>query len=453
MATANADFAAHGLCEAQPGTEEPSSREEHGDRELKSNTGANDHGSLSKNTGVPNSGPLGKSPSSKAALAKAIKALEEKDPDTLPEVPRPRAPTNFAPAASAAWRLERIQQYISRLEYNHTGTNYFTIRKDRGAKRLAGTAREIMRECLPIKCIEAVFLGFYLTLGMNDLVRIPLRFQSSVEQNGQFVFKHIVMAVGHKGRWGAIGLSRKETLMHRKIQFDSLAELIKDFCGAYGDLGHSVQHVGVGLPFGHCEHSMEPIHWRPLMIEFDGAARQWSEATEQAINTFVNRLEVIEPYVLAHGGELPTWFLDQHPTVKRPSGSVEGGSKSKKKSSKTKQLAKSGSKRSSLAEQSIASSDEQQEEGKKIDLEGASEEDGMEEERKEEDEADEDSNKNENNKEDSEASNEKDLNTAHLATMTAEDFLQAREPAPPSLEIPALGLMAVSIPRLEDLTL
>lgn len=361
-------------------------------------------------------------------LERALKALEDLDPDLLPDVPRPRAPTNFAPAASASWRLDRIQKYIGCLEYNHTGKNYFKIRKDRGAKRLAGTAREIIRESLPIKCIEAVFLGFYLTLGMTDIVRIPLRFQSSVEQNGRFVFKHIVLAVGHKGRWGAIGLSRKETLMHRKLQFESLAELIKDFHFSYGELGHSVQHVGIGLPFGHCEHSMEPIYWRPFMIEFGKrSAQAWNDQVENAINSFVSKLDVIGPFVTANEGDLPKWFLEQHPIVKRSGTAV--------KSSK-----KAGLNRSESLSSIVDTSDQTVEESKDDEVDEASHDIEELELGTETDEV---------VKMASAKAAASTNKSAHLE-MNKDGFLAAREPiAPNKFIIPALSMPSVSIPTLD----
>lgn len=45
------------------------------------------------------------------------------------------------------------------------------------------TAREVLREALPIKCIEAVFLGALLTAGWEGVHRMPLRFKSMA--NGQ----------------------------------------------------------------------------------------------------------------------------------------------------------------------------------------------------------------------------------------------------------------------------
>ena len=55
--------------------------------------------------------------------------------------------------------------------------------KDRPFSRIMDTAREVLREALPIKCIEAVFLGALLTAGWEGVHRMPLRFKSMV--NGQ----------------------------------------------------------------------------------------------------------------------------------------------------------------------------------------------------------------------------------------------------------------------------
>ena len=55
------------------------------------------------------------------------------------------------------------RRYIEKLQYNFTGVNYFDIRKNRPMTRILETAREITRQALPIKCVEAVFLAAYLT--------------------------------------------------------------------------------------------------------------------------------------------------------------------------------------------------------------------------------------------------------------------------------------------------
>ena len=60
---------------------------------------------------------------------------------------------------------------------------------------------------------------------------------------------HIVLALkGPDGRFGAIGLSRRNTLDYKEIKFLSLSELILDYREAYHQVGHSLRKIYVGLP-------------------------------------------------------------------------------------------------------------------------------------------------------------------------------------------------------------
>lgn len=68
-------------------------------------------------------------------------------------------------AASHPFKPCALQAVITSLQYNHTGTNYFNVNKDRPFNRIMDTARDIMREALPIKCIEGAILGLYFTCG------------------------------------------------------------------------------------------------------------------------------------------------------------------------------------------------------------------------------------------------------------------------------------------------
>ncbi|CAK9047516.1 Tubulinyl-Tyr carboxypeptidase 1 (Tyrosine carboxypeptidase 1) (TTCP 1) (Vasohibin-1), partial [Durusdinium trenchii] len=256
---------------------------------------------------------LSSTPTTEAELKAMLERLQRCDRE-LPQRPKPR-PADLRLDAKASFRMQRIQRYISSLEYNYTGTNYFHIRKDRGAKRLAATAREIIRQAFPIKCIEAVFLAYYLTLNMTDLVRIPIRFQSTLP-GATRSFKHIVMAVGHNGKWGALGISRKKTLMFKDLAYDSLSQLLLNYKTSYEELGHDLQHLGVGLPFEHDQHSSEPLHWRPFMIHFT-QGQSWNTDVESAIDAFISKIGLLANHVKTYGGGLPTWFVDNHACVDR----------------------------------------------------------------------------------------------------------------------------------------
>ena len=126
--------------------------------------------------------------------------------------------------------------------YNHTGRDYVTKKRDRGLKHVALTAKEIIREALPIQCVEAVFLGCYLTSEMSDLERFPLSFKSAA---GGHVYRHIVLAVQHSGsgtgKWGAIGISRRDTLMYKELKFASLSALVWHFKECYEACTHEVE--------------------------------------------------------------------------------------------------------------------------------------------------------------------------------------------------------------------
>jgi len=55
--------------------------------------------------------------------------------------------------------LKNIQKFINVFEYNHTGQTFFKMKRDRGMKHLTNVAKEIIRDALPIQCVEGVFLG------------------------------------------------------------------------------------------------------------------------------------------------------------------------------------------------------------------------------------------------------------------------------------------------------
>ena len=168
-------------------------------------------------------------PTTEEELAGLIKSIRG-NPD-LPRVPKPVLPS-IPPRTPVRRRLHLIQNYISsfqcvvsgvvrcarrqltRARYNHTGKLYFNVRKDRGLQRVAATAKDIMAECLPIQCLEAVFLACTLTAGVDgvrarplaaprvasprlprQLDRFPVSFKTCVHGH---VFRHIIMAVRYK---------------------------------------------------------------------------------------------------------------------------------------------------------------------------------------------------------------------------------------------------------------
>lgn len=97
----------------------------------------------------------------------------------LQEVPIPNPPgIGLAKQGRVLEYLSRMQQYIKRLSYNHTGTQFFETRPNSSLLTLMEAAKAMVREALPIKCMEAVVLCIYLTNGVPGLGRFTINFKS-----------------------------------------------------------------------------------------------------------------------------------------------------------------------------------------------------------------------------------------------------------------------------------
>lgn len=213
-------------------------------------------------------------------LAEALKAIPGNR--KLPRRPVPQLPQMINHRCTVQERLADVQKYINSLEYNHTGVSYVRKRRDRGSAHVMITAKELIRESLPIQCVEAVFIALYLTHDMNEvLTTYPLSFKS--EANGQ-IYRHIVLAVTTSNKqWGALGISRCETLQYKPLTYPSLEALVADYKTSYEDVCHELQNVYVGLPFGKDAHSSStPVKWRALKVSMK---RSWADVAV-ALNGF-----------------------------------------------------------------------------------------------------------------------------------------------------------------------
>ena len=150
--------------------------------------------------------------------------------------------------------------------YNYIdGVNFYNLRKrNRPFNRVIETAKEMTRECLPIRCLDACFLGIFLTQSITGLCRMPLKFKTRIRASGQ-VFRHIVLAVSSGGLYGAIGMSRRQSLMYKALRQPTLSSLVRSFMDAYDEVGHDVLRVIVGLPLPH-ETSTRPVCWKFLSL-------------------------------------------------------------------------------------------------------------------------------------------------------------------------------------------
>ncbi|XP_067942089.1 tubulinyl-Tyr carboxypeptidase 2-like [Watersipora subatra] len=174
----------------------------------------------------------------------------------------PKAPIGGS-SSDAERRVQVVQQYMCELQYNHTGTQFFDIKKYRPLNSQSESAKEMIKESLPIKCLEAVILGIYLTNGISGLERYPLSFRSVF---GSKIHRHVVLVVCWNGLYGALGMSRREDLMHKPLHFTSLSDLVIDYIESYNQYHHKVNKLKIGFPVSHDPHSHEPIHWKGLAV-------------------------------------------------------------------------------------------------------------------------------------------------------------------------------------------
>lgn len=192
-----------------------------------------------------------------SAVAAAIRSAACLARPSVPPVP------NYKLSMSIPEWLQAIQTYMKMLQYNHTGTQFFEIRKTRPLSGLMETAKEMTRESLPIKCLEAVILGIYLTNGQPSVERFPISFKTHFSGN---YFHHVVLGIYCNGRYGSLGMSRRSDLMDKPLTYRTLSDLIFEFEDSYKKYLHSVKKVKIGLYVPHEPHSFQPIEWKQLVL-------------------------------------------------------------------------------------------------------------------------------------------------------------------------------------------
>lgn len=192
--------------------------------------------------------------------ARAVSAIRNNP--GLQKVPRAVVPV-FTPNMSVEEKVDLVQIYLKQLQYNHTGTQFFEIRKNRPLSGLMDTAKEIIKESLPIKCLEAVIVALYLTCGFPGLERFTISFKTQFRSSH---YRHIVLGVCSSGKYGALGLSRRDDLMYKPLKFKSIADLIADFTASYNNYLHTVKKVKLSLPIVHDCHSCEKIQWKHVVL-------------------------------------------------------------------------------------------------------------------------------------------------------------------------------------------
>lgn len=178
-------------------------------------------------------------------------------------------------------QVRKVQAYIEQFQYNYTGKPYIRMNKSRGVSHIHNVSKQLIKEGLPIQCVEAVFLGTTLTSGMDDLTRVPLSFKSKFIKGT--VHRHIVLALKVDGKWGAVGISRRPSLMNKPIKYTSLAELVQEYSQSYEACYHKLLTCYIGLPLPHDKFIDHPIKWRAIKIRVYGKP---ASETEDNINAF-----------------------------------------------------------------------------------------------------------------------------------------------------------------------
>ncbi|DAZ96931.1 TPA: hypothetical protein N0F65_012034 [Lagenidium giganteum] len=231
--------------------------------------------------------------------------LQVRQMPELVEPPIPKVPLMNGKTSTKA-KLVAIQAFLNALEYNYTGTLYFDVNKNRSFKSIVSTAKEIVNEALPIQCLEAVFVSSYLTASLSDVERFPISFRSVA---GSTVHRHIVLAIRHQGKWGALGLSRSDKLMYKDVKFSSLSELMAEFCECFRSLCHTVLKIYIGFPFSHDIHSSEKVEWRVLNLPLEATA--WTDVASH-MDTFAREALDMIALKKARGG-MPENFNARFP--------------------------------------------------------------------------------------------------------------------------------------------
>lgn len=114
-------------------------------------------------------------------------------------------------------------------------------------------------------------MASYLTNSMPTLERFPISFKTYFSGN---YFRHIVLGVNFGGRYGALGMSRREDLMYKPPAFRTLSELVLDYEAAYSRCWHVLKKVKLGQCVSHDPHGVEQIEWKHSVLDVEKLGRE-----------------------------------------------------------------------------------------------------------------------------------------------------------------------------------
>ncbi|KAK1792933.1 hypothetical protein P4O66_001655 [Electrophorus voltai] len=106
---------------------------------------------------------------------------------------------------------------------------------------------------------------------MPSVERFPISFKTQFSGSH---FRHIVLGIHSGGRFGALGISRRQDLMFKPLEYRTLADLLQDFQAAYQGYWHTLRKVKIGQYVSHDPHSVEQIEWKHSVLDVDKLSKE-----------------------------------------------------------------------------------------------------------------------------------------------------------------------------------
>ncbi|GMH94848.1 hypothetical protein TL16_g13017 [Triparma laevis f. inornata] len=145
------------------------------------------------------------------------------------------------------------------------------------------------------------------------VLRLPISFKTRCNGN---VYRHIILAVyawngvvpslSDSGwRWGALGISRRKTLMFKDMKYSTLGKLVKTFKDSYEASWHTVIKVNLGLPFSYDSEDVSRLYWKLKKVNIEEILgnKSWADC-EEIFDSYSRECINIYDY-FAYNGKLP----------------------------------------------------------------------------------------------------------------------------------------------------
>jgi len=154
-----------------------------------------------------------------------------------------------------------------------------------------------------------IVLGVYAHTGMNARGVASAHASQSSSNNGTWA-------------WGALGISRRKTLMFKELEHPTLSSLVREYKTSYEGSWHRVLKVYLGLPFAYEESDASRIQWRCLTVD---PSKEWASCAAQIDKYSKDCVQLWEYY--SYKGSLPEEFKTRYSprTPREAAGSSGGG--------------------------------------------------------------------------------------------------------------------------------